>query len=54
MEGFKSVGGMATFWINIFLLENDVLFGKDTGKLGKRNSNCSNQESNLHVRPSDY
>ena len=31
--------------------ENDVLFSYDTGKLGKRNSECSYQESNL--RPSD-
>ena len=37
MKGFKSVGGMDTFWINTFLFENDVLFmiSKDTGKLGK-------------------
>ena len=34
------------------LIENDVLFSKDTGKLGKINSECSYQESNL--RPSDY
>ena len=33
-------------------LEIDVLFSNDTGKLGKRNSECSRQESNL--RPSDY
>ena len=32
--------------------ENDVLFGNDTGILGKRNSEFSQQESNL--RPSDY
>ena len=32
--------------------ENDVLFSNDTGKLGKRNSEYSYQESNL--RPSDY
>ena len=34
------------------LYVNDVLFSNDTGKLGKRNSECSYQESNL--RPSDY
>ena len=33
-------------------LENDVLFSNDTGILGKRNSEFSQQESNL--RPSDY
>ena len=32
--------------------ENDVLFSNDTGILGKRNSEFSQQESNL--RPSDY
>ena len=32
--------------------ENYVLFSNDTGILGKRNSECSEQESNL--RPSDY
>ena len=32
--------------------ENDVLFSNDTGILGKRNSQFSQQESNL--RPSDY
>ena len=32
--------------------ENDILFSNDKGKLGKRNSECSYQESNL--RPSDY
>ena len=32
--------------------ENVVLFSNDAGKLGKRNSECSYQESNL--RPSDY
>ena len=32
--------------------ENDVLFSNDTGKLGKRNSEFSQQESNL--QPSDY
>ena len=26
----------------------------DTGILGKKKSECSYQESNLHVRPSDY
>ena len=36
----------------IFCNENDVLFSNDTGKLGKINSECSYQESNL--RPSDY
>ena len=35
-----------------FLVENDVLFSNDTGKLGKRNSECSYQTSNQ--RPSDY
>ena len=34
------------------LNENDVLFSNDTGILGKRNSEFSQQESNL--RPSDY
>ena len=34
------------------IYENDVLFSNDTGKLGKINSECSYQESNL--RPSDY
>ena len=34
------------------LHENDVLFSNDTGILGKRNSEFSQQESNL--RPSDY
>ena len=34
------------------LYENDVLFSDDTGILGKRNSEFSQQESNL--RPSDY
>ena len=33
-------------------IKNDVLFSNDTGKLGKINSECSYQESNL--RPSDY
>ena len=33
-------------------VENDVLFSNDTGILGKRNSEFSQQESNL--RPSDY
>ena len=32
--------------------ENEVLFSNDTGKLGKRNSECSYKESNL--RSSDY
>ena len=32
---------------NINDLENDVLFSNDTGKLGKINSECSYQESNL-------
>ena len=32
--------------------ENDVLFSNDTGILGKRNSEFSQQELNL--RPSDY
>ena len=32
--------------------KNDVLFSYDTGKLGKRNSECSYQKSNL--TPSDY
>ena len=35
-----------------FKFENDVLFSNDTGKLSKRNSECSYQESSL--RPSDY
>ena len=34
------------------LFENDVLFTNDTGILGKRHSEFSQQESNL--RPSDY
>ena len=34
------------------IVENDVLFSNDTGKLGKRKSEFSQQESNL--RPSDY
>ena len=33
-------------------VENDVLFSNDTGILGKRNSEFSQQESNL--RPPDY
>ena len=37
---------------NYLLIENDVLFSNDTGILGKRNSEFSQQESNL--RPSDY
>ena len=37
---------------NESLDENDVLFSNDTGTLGKRNSEFSQQESNL--RPSDY
>ena len=32
--------------------ENDVLFSSDTGKLGKKKSECSHQESSLW--PSDY
>ena len=36
----------------MYFVENGVLFSNDTGKLGKRNSECSHQESNL--RPSDY
>ena len=35
-----------------FHFENEVLFSNDTGMLGKRNSEFSQQESNL--RPSDY
>ena len=35
-------------------VENSVLFSNDTAKLGIRNSDCSYQESNLHVRPFDY
>ena len=38
--------------INKFSSENDVLFSYDTGKLGKRHSECYYQESN--IRPSDY
>ena len=34
------------------IIENDVLSSNDTGILGKRNSEFSQQESNL--RPSDY
>ena len=34
------------------LYENNVLFSNDTGILGKRNSEFSQQESSL--RPSDY
>ena len=34
------------------ITENGVLFSNDTGKLGKINSECSYQESNL--RASDY
>ena len=37
---------------NHLLSENDALFSNDTGKLGKRKSECSYQESNL--RPSDH
>ena len=37
---------------NIAKSENDVLFSNDTGILGKRNSEFSQQESNL--RPSDF
>ena len=37
---------------NNLIGENDVLFSNDIGKLGKINSECSYQESNL--RPSDY
>ena len=36
---------------NKIIRENDVLFSNDTGTLGKRNSEFSQQESNL--RPSD-
>ena len=35
--------------VEIFALENAVLFSNDTGKLGKRNSECSYQESNLNL-----
>ena len=38
--------------INVHNLENDVLFSNETGILGKRNSEFSQQESNL--QPSDY
>ena len=36
-----------------FSHENDVLFSNDTGKLGKRNSECSYQESDLSITGSD-
>ena len=32
--------------------ENDEFFSTDTGKLGKRNCECSYEEPNL--RPTDY
>ena len=38
--------------VNEKKVENDVLFSNNTGKLWKRNSECSYQESNL--RPCDY
>ena len=44
--------GLKGLTIIIEYNENDVLFSNDTGKLGKRNSECSYQESNL--RPSNY
>ena len=40
------------YWKNIHYIESDVLFSNDAGKLGKRKSECSYQESDL--RPSDY
>ena len=39
-------------WIVTKQQQNDALFSYDTGILGKRNSEFSQQESNL--RPSDY
>ena len=39
---------LLAWWINAY----DVLFSNDTGKRGKRNSECSYQESN--PSPSDY
>ena len=39
-------------WIVTKQQQNDALFSNDTGILGKRNSEFSQQESNL--RPSDY
>ena len=46
----------------MYFIENDVLFVNDTGILGKRNSEFSQQESNLRLRcnysskqyPQDY
>ena len=44
---------MFFFFCEIIIFnENDVLFSNDTGKLRKKNPECSYQESNL--RPSDY
>ena len=34
---------------NFIYIENDVLFSNDTGILGKRNSEFSQQESNLYI-----
>ena len=42
----------AVWLVNMNALENDVLLSNDTGILGKRNSEFSQQESNLS--PSDY
>ena len=47
MAGAKVLIVSVFFTINC--LENDVLFKNDTGKLGKRNSECFYQESNLSL-----
>ena len=48
LVGYRPYAKMSDINFN----ENDVLFSNDRDKLGKRNSECSYQESNL--RPSDY
>ena len=40
------------FFVVYFTAENDVFFSNDTGILGKRNPECSYQESK--IRPSNY
>ena len=48
----KTVHGLLFGSSNYQKAESDVLFSNDTGKLGKRNSEFSQQESSQ--QPSDY
>ena len=49
VKPFFSLTILGSICTNIIMIENDVLFSNDTGILGKRNSEFSQQESNLRL-----